>query len=315
MMAISALDFGLLVLVLGVAGWTIAARTTIAATVSFVTYGLLLALVWVRLAAVDVALTEAAIGSGMTGVVLLAAAARLRPTEAASAADRPGMASRVLAAILCALVSVALAVLVLSPPSPAPTLALAAAAPLQDLGIGNPVTGVLLVYRAIDTLLEKVVLLLALLGVWSLAPDRFWGGIPGPWRRGQSDGALMLLARWLPPIGIVVSVYIFWVGATDPGGAFQSATILAAMWILVMMAGLREPPAINSARLRLFLVAGPAIFLATGLAGFFLADGFLAYPAGYAKPLIIAIEVPLVLSIAAILGLLVAGPPQREPQR
>jgi hypothetical protein len=28
--------------------------------------------------------------------------------------------------------------------------------------------------RAMDTLLEKVVLLLALVGVWSLAPDRVW---------------------------------------------------------------------------------------------------------------------------------------------
>ena len=46
------------------------------------------------------------------------------------------------------------------------------------LDVGNPVTAVLLAYRSLDTLLEKVVLLLALMGVWSLAPDRFWGGAP-----------------------------------------------------------------------------------------------------------------------------------------
>ena len=40
-------------------------------------YGLLLALVWVRLDAVDVALTEAAIG-GLSGILLVGAAARLR---------------------------------------------------------------------------------------------------------------------------------------------------------------------------------------------------------------------------------------------
>ena len=60
-------DTGLAALVLGLALWTIAARDTFAAVVGFVAYGLLLALVWVRLAAPDVALTEAAIGSGVTG--------------------------------------------------------------------------------------------------------------------------------------------------------------------------------------------------------------------------------------------------------
>src|SRR5262249_23479735 len=44
--------------------------------VGFVAYGLLLALVWVPLRAVDVALAEAAIGGGLSGVLLLGAAAR-----------------------------------------------------------------------------------------------------------------------------------------------------------------------------------------------------------------------------------------------
>ncbi len=64
-------------------------------------------------------------------------------------------------------------------PDPAPTLAIPAAANIAATGLGNPVTAVLMAYRAIDTLLEVVVLLLALVGVWSLAPDRVWGGLPG----------------------------------------------------------------------------------------------------------------------------------------
>ena len=59
---------------------------------AFVAYGLILALVWVRLAAVDVAMTEAAIGSGVTGALLVGAAARLRRAEAATAGERPGPA-------------------------------------------------------------------------------------------------------------------------------------------------------------------------------------------------------------------------------
>jgi multisubunit Na+/H+ antiporter MnhB subunit len=310
-----ALDAGLALLVLGVAVWTIGAGPTFAAVVGFVAFGLLLALVWVRLAAVDVALTEAAIGSGVTGAVLIAAAARLRPAEARSAAERPGAAMRLAVALLSALVFAGLAGLVLFPGNPAPTLGPAAAVHLPELDVGNAVTAVLLAYRSVDTLLEKVVLLLALVGVWSLAPDRFWGGAPGVLRPARPDGALALLGRVLPPIGIVVGVYILWVGAIAPGGAFQAGAILAAMWLLVMIAGLRDPPEIGQRRLRLLIVAGPAVFLAVGLAGFALPGGFLSYPAGHAKPLIIAIEAVLTLSIAVILGLLVAGPPERKRRR
>jgi len=67
----SALEIALAAVVLGVAVWTIAARETSAAVVGFVAYGLLLALVWVPLRAVDVALAEAAIGGGLSGVLLL----------------------------------------------------------------------------------------------------------------------------------------------------------------------------------------------------------------------------------------------------
>jgi multisubunit Na+/H+ antiporter MnhB subunit len=310
-----AFDAGLAVLVLGVAVWTVGAGPAFAAVVGFVAYGLLLALVWVRLAAVDVALTEAAIGSGVTGAVLIAAAARLRPTDAGAAAERPGATLRVLAAMLSAVISAGLAVLVLYPADPAPTLGPAAAAHLRELDVGNAVTAVLLAYRSVDTLLEKVVLLLALIGVWSLAPDRFWGGAPGLRRAARPDGALALLGRLLPPVGIVVGVYILWVGAVAPGGAFQGGAILAAMWLLVMLAGLRDPPETGQRWLRLLLIAGPAVFLAVGFAGFALPGGFLSYPANHAKPLIIAIEAVLTLSIAVILGMLVAGPPARERQR
>jgi uncharacterized MnhB-related membrane protein len=60
MSVLQALDIGLAALVLAVAVWIIAAREAFAAVVGYVAYGLLLSIVWVRLFAVDVALTEAA---------------------------------------------------------------------------------------------------------------------------------------------------------------------------------------------------------------------------------------------------------------
>ena len=306
-------DGVLVVVVLAVAIWIIAARQAFAAVVGFVAYGLLLSFVWVRLSAGDVALTEAAVGGGATGVLLLGAAARLRATEAPTATAQPGIGLHIAAGVLCAAVAAALATVVLLLPDPPPTLAPDAMAQLPSTGLGNPVTAVLLSYRAFDTLLEKVVLLLAVLGVWSLAPDRLWGGRPGPRHRTDPDGVLTFLGQLLPPVGIVIGIHLLWVGAVDPGGAFQAGAILAAMWVLAMRAGLVDVPPIGRRWLRLSLVAGPVLFLAVGFAGFGWGGSFLAYPAGYAKPLIIAVEIVLTLSIAVTIGLLVAGPPEREP--
>jgi multisubunit Na+/H+ antiporter MnhB subunit len=304
------LEVALAALVLGAAVWTVVARSTFASAVGFVSYGLLLSLVWVQLAAVDVALAEVAIGSGLTGVLLLSAAATLRATEARTGAG-PGLPMRIVAGACCGLVSAAIAAVVLTLPETAPTLAPEAIAALPATGVGNPVTGVLMAFRALDTLLEKVVLVLALIGVWSLAPDRYWGGHPGLAHRLPADGVLPFLARTLPPLGVLLGIHLMWTGADEPGGAFQGGTVLAAMWLVVMMAGVRDAPAIRERWLRLALVSGPVVFLAVGLAGMVAAGAFLAYPVDYAKPLIVLIEVPMLLTIALALGLLVAGPPER----
>lgn len=307
------LDGVLALLVIGLALWITASRTAYGAVVGFVAYGLLLALVWVRLAAVDVALTEAALGTGLTGLLLLGAAARLTPLESAEALSRPGLGLRLLIGTLCAVVAVGLGAVVLLLPEPAPTLAPLVADNLAPIGVGNPVTGVLMAHRAVDTLLETLVLIPALIGIWSLASEGGWGGRPGSLAPGEPGGPLILLARVLPPIGIVVAVHLVWVGADGPGGKFQGAAVLAAMWVLVLVAGLRRSPLVTSRGLRLLLILGPLLFVAIGIAGIWLAGAFLAYPEGQAKPLILTIEAGLTLSVALVLGLLLAGPPETDP--
>ena len=300
----------LAVLLLGVGAWSMLARNMMTAVIIFIAYGLLLALAWVQLGAIDVSLTEAAIGSGATGILMVMAAHRV--SGDARRVRHPGRSVHVLAAIAAVLVALGLGSLAFVLPGPPASLAGPVMAQLPDTGLGNPVAGVLFVYRAFDTLLEKVVLLLALIGVWSLAKDQFWGGVPGFKRFSQSPSVLELLARTLPPIGFVFAVYMTWVGADVPGGAFQGGTVLAAMWILVMVAGVRRIPRIASPVLRAAIVAGPVVFLAIGFLGFIAPGQFLAYPAGFAKPLIVVMEFALTLSIAVILGLLIAGPPQGE---
>ncbi|MDN8611907.1 hydrogenase subunit MbhD domain-containing protein [Variovorax ginsengisoli] len=310
-----ALTLALVGLLMALAIWTVVARDTFAAVTGFVPYGLLLTLAWLQLRAVDVAMTEAAIGAGLTGVLLIAAAARLRATETPAWAERPGLATRLLAAIVSAAVAAGIGACVLLLPDPAPSLAPAVVENIAATGVGNPITAVLMSFRAMDTLLEAIVLLLGLVGVWSLAPDRFWGGRPGPAPTEDPNSILGYLARVLPPIGIVVGVYILWVGADHPGGKFQGATVLAAMWLLVMMAGLSDAPAVDRRWVRIALAGGPAAFIAVGLLGSVIAGAFLGYPEAFAKPLIVVIEAALLPSLAVTLALLLTGPPSRKDTR
>ena len=302
-------------LLLWLAVWTVVARDAFLAVAGFIAYGLLLSLVWVRLYGIDVALTEAAIGGGLTGALLLAAVGRLRGTEAAARSERPGVGTRVLAMALSLGVTAALVLCVLALPEPGPTLAPQVARELPATGVGNPITGVLLAFRALDTLLEAIVLVIALIGVWSLAPDRFWGGRPGMRHHADPDGVLAYFARVLPPIGIVVGIYLLWAGADHPGGKFQSATILAAMWMLAQMAGLADAPAVGNRLLRAGIVAGPLVFVAVGLLGLWTAGDFLGYPQGWAKPMIVAIEVALLPTLVLVLALLMSGAPARSIER
>ncbi|NMJ43662.1 DUF4040 domain-containing protein [Roseomonas sp. JC162] len=286
-------------------------RSAFTSVALFVAYGLLLAFAWVRLDAVDVALTEAAIGAGLSGVLLLGAARRLAggpPVEDAP----PGKAQVALIGVGCAGLAVALGAAILALPDPAPSLAGPVMANIAALEVGNPVTAVLMGFRGLDTLLEAAVLVLAVVALWALAPDAAWGGAPG-WRQPRAaDGPLALLARVLPPIGVVVAVHILWVGADAPGGKFQAAAILTAMWLLPWMAGIAAPPPISRAWLRILVAAGPVAFILAGFAGSALQGAFLAYPQGYAKAVIIAVEVVLTASIAVALALLVLGPPAED---
>lgn len=292
-----------LLLVAGALG-VVATRPARAAVVAFMGYGLLLGLAWARLQAPDVAMTEIAIGSGIAGIVLLRAA-RAEP-------EAPPPSGKALAAAVSIGVAALLGLVVLALPLPAPTLAPRAAAALPATGLGNPVTGVLLVFRGLDTLLEKMVLLLALVGVWALSRDPLWRGAPVPLFPAPAPAPSAFLARVLAPFGILVGVYLLWAGADDPGGAFQSGATLAAMGLLLLMGDQARAPAAGSLRLRALLLAGPFAFLAVGFAGWASAGTFLAYPPGFEKAVIKAVEVAITASIALTLVLVVLGPPAGE---
>lgn len=84
---LSIFDVLLAASLLGLAWAAMASRDLFKAVVLFIAFGLLLSLTWVRLGAVDIALAEAAIGAGLTGVLLLNTTGFLRRREKGPAQD------------------------------------------------------------------------------------------------------------------------------------------------------------------------------------------------------------------------------------
>lgn len=306
------LDAGLCLLILTAALLAMAGRDLFGAIAFFIVYGIMIALAWVRLEAVDVALAEAAIGAGLTGVLLIGAWAMLNRLGVPEDHKPAAGWLRLVAGSASGAITIILVVAVMALPEGREGLAPMVAEELADHGVSNPVTGVLLDFRAYDTLMESIVLVVALVAVWALTPPAVWGGVPGLRQHTRPDGVLAMFGRLLPPIGLVVGVYLVWAGSSQPGGAFQAGTVLAAVWLLVVMAGIHDEPPVSSRLLRTVLVAGPALFLAIGIAGLGV-GALLAYPAEYAYALILLIEFTLTFSIAATLALLVAGRVRRAP--
>jgi multisubunit Na+/H+ antiporter MnhB subunit len=178
---------------------------------------------------------------------------------------------------------------------------------LDQSGVSNPVTAVLLNFRAYDTFLELAVLLAAVLGIRSLNITR------EPYL--QAGPLLSGLTVWLVPVLIVMSAYLLWVGAHAPGGAFQAGAVLASAGVLLRLSG--YPAAGLPASLlirRVLMTFGVLIFALTGLGLMVLGSAFLEYPVAWAGSLILLIETAATLSIALILIMAFLAGETGEPE-
>jgi multisubunit Na+/H+ antiporter MnhB subunit len=180
---------------------------------------------------------------------------------------------------------------------------------METSGVQNPVTAVLLNFRGYDTLLEMAVLLVALLGVWSL-------GAAEVHRRIDPEPVLSLLVGGLVPVMILMAGYLLWVGSNAPGGAFQAGSVLAAAGILLLLSSKRFPVRLMGWPLRVVLLLGLGAFTVVGMMLVFVSGGFLQYPSGLASALILFIEAAATLSIGVTLAaLFLGGRPQAGPYR
>ena len=80
-MMLQVFDWILLLVIVVLAWRSLNDRDLFRAVIKFIALGLLIAVAWVRLRAPDVALAEAAVGSGLTGALILSALIRMRRRE------------------------------------------------------------------------------------------------------------------------------------------------------------------------------------------------------------------------------------------
>jgi multicomponent Na+:H+ antiporter subunit B len=236
--------------------------------------------------AADVALTEAAVGAGVTTVIFLAALALTSDTEHHRRKGRTG-----------ALVVVTSTTLVLLYATfDKPRLGDPAAPVHQHVApwylektpelieIPNVVTAVLGTFRAYDTLGEVFVVFAACIGVlFVLGAGRQTGSAIDASER-DSLGLRhhlipQVVGRLLVPFIVLFGLYVQFHGEYGPGGGFQAGAIVATGFILYALiegekAALRAvPPAAL-----LGLVAGGALLYgAVGVAGMLMGGNFLDY--------------------------------------
>lgn len=283
----------------GVALGVLLARDLYQAVVVFIAFGLLMTLVWVRLQAPDLALAEAAIGAGLTGILLLDALGHLEGSrQSLSARIRPLLPLiKGMAWLLAVAFGLVLLGALLQEPSPPVQLPQQLAENLQSSGVEHPVTAVLLSFRAYDTLLEVAVILVAVIVGLAL---RF-NLDDQPHETQVSSPLLQGMLVWLLPLMLLVAAYLLWIGSTRSGGAFQAAAVLAALLVLMRLSGLRPPGKDSLLLLRTGLVSGLALFLLLGSFSLMSGGAFLAWPEGWGGVFILLVETALTFSLALLL--------------
>jgi multisubunit Na+/H+ antiporter MnhB subunit len=314
-----------LALALPLLAWrALAAHELFTGVVIFISFGLLVALAWVRLGAPDIALAEAAIGAGLTGALFLNTLGRLsargsderaederrEPDEPADGRRREAFLARAVILPVTLALGLALAWSILSLPEPPAGLGRRVGETIAQSGVSNPVTAVLLNFRSYDTLLEVGVLLLAIVAVWALRLPRY--------RREEDPGAdrapvLAALVRLLAPVMVLVTSYLLWAGTSLPGGAFQAGAVLGALGVLLLLANMLDLPGGYGGALRVGLAVGLGVFIAVGAAALLAGRAFLDYPPDLTYGLILLVEAVLTLSIGLTLAaLFYAAPPEQS---
>ena len=295
------LALGMVVLALQV----VSERAVLRSIILFVVFGLVMALAWTRLKAPDLALAEAAIGAGVTGALMMMAWRRLLIINPREPADTPRGRSGVaipVALLAAALVAtIGLSALFIDPPTD--TAGRIALDEMVDTGLGNPVTGVLLLFRNLDTLLEMAVLLIALLGARAISKPAHPNEAAVVETGTPLVGALLAI---LVPLSILISTHLLLAGTNEPGGAFQAGAVLAAGGVALVLTARLQPGDRPGVITQVAVTAGLVAFIGIGVGVMAFGETLLVLPDTWA---VYVIETAMMVSIGLTLVLLFAGAP------
>ncbi len=288
-------------------------RNLFVAVMLMAIFSLLMAANFFILDAADVALTEAAVGAGVTTVIFLGALALTADREQVTKSGT-FFAIAVVSVTVLLLIYATFDKPVLGDPN-APVHQHVAPWYLEQtpqlIDIPNVVTAVLGSFRGYDTLGEVFVVLVACIGVQFIL-----GAAPSPRRLlSAEDQGLrhhlvpQVVGRLLFPFIILFGLYVQFHGEYGPGGGFQAGAIIATGLILHALlegesAALRAVPA----QALLMMVAGGALlYTLVGVTGMALGGNFLDYSVLHADPVegqkigIIAIEAGVGVTVCGAL--------------
>jgi multicomponent Na+:H+ antiporter subunit B len=293
------------------------ARNLFAAVMLMGIFSLLIATEFLLLDAPDVALTEAAVGAGISTVLLLSALALTGEKEQSRPVHQAVAAFVIIVTGLLVVIATFEMPLLGDPTSPVQQHVAAEYLPMtRDLvDIPNIVTAVLASFRGYDTLGEVIVVLTAAIGVlFLIGPDS-----PDP-RRGRAGSPriteglkhhqpLRIVGKTAIPFILLFALYVQFHGEYSPGGGFQAGALFAAAIILYGLLEGRHAAAsiIPIQLLRIMAAGGALIYGGVGVTTLILGGNFLEYGVLASDPVsaqqlgIIVIEAGVGITVAGVL--------------
>jgi len=260
--------------------------------------GLVVSAAFLQFAAPDLALTQLAVEVVTTVLLLMALAALPQTSPAESSSLRRARDGLLAAGFGLGAGFVALAAMT----RPLETISWYFLENSVPLGGGANVVNVILVdFRGYDTFGELTVLAIAALGATALMTGLRLASPAGAPPAG-TPLLLRVAARWLLPLALLVSIFLFVRGHNAPGGGFVAGLVTAVALLMQHMAGGGQRLRLDYAR-----IAGVGLLVAgaTGIAAWLFGKPFLT--SAHAEPVLPLIgELPLASAMLFDLGVYLA---------
>ena len=279
-------------------------------------FSFLMAVSFFLLDAVDVALTEAAIGAGVSSVLLLATLSLTAEREKTGNHLLPVLI--LLAAVMGGLLvfTTLEAPAIGDPKAPAHTHVVPRYLEQgpEEIGIPNIVTAVLASYRGFDTLGEVTVVftagigVLLMLGLGRVGREEDTPRVAAPGIIRHHD-IPRIVSKLLIPFIMLFALYVQFHGEYSPGGGFQAGAIFAAAIMLYALVegDIRSRVVVPDSVMLVLMSFGVALYLGVGFATVLFGGEFLNYSVLSEDPVagqhlgILLIELGVGLTVAGVI--------------